>query len=721
MTDSDVLLRLKTSCATTYDHYDQVVAVSQKIINDAFVGLYDENPEFAKISFSDRRVGSIEGDLLSPHLLLGGREGGGINLATVLYVMRFKSGKLIIYGATEEDDFEDDLDGWKLAVKVDLDKQFVKVDPTADPAEQERQQKIWDFIHNKFSIPGDYSISRLYAKLSDVTWKDYDYDASQFGHNSDGTPRSWAQLIKQYPDLEIGLPLFLGKWAQQQEDESMTMAGIKLMGEPPEENDPKESTFEPTAMIHQVFGYQNPAKGVPEPVVSYDVPGNLNSLLYCEMVEDNPLPQDSKLASRGIFTTQPSSTTPRIDGSFVLSHQLFLEKFLLPMLNAFNMATIIYPDSSRFSYSGTSSTVSWNYAIGLDKNHPNPGDSFYSFKPIYNPGSPQDVTAYKFTWEHSDTLTPKGYNPNSKVWGGFTAIGSSEVDFKWEPGTNSFRVTGLSEYKYDGEWADNEGMRYPFGWLRITSVISSQVRTLKANLAEAFQTTGQLTYPGYGTFDFSAPTIGNTGEVLATIAFKNVTGKIEVPPPQSLTLRPPESVPFLAVPFSAPCVAPIAKLSWSFTKPVKGSSESVEILINGKNNTDKAISLVSIAFTLSSQPSGQGLVTSTEFKADKWTIGEPDETKHDIFQIVVDTDGTPAFTDVAADVGEDKPPGITPITFSGTGDVSIEPGNTLTLALWTGTGFPNTYPVSIVEGWPKKKERACHSLRKAVNVILSPP
>jgi len=254
----------------------------------------------------------------------------------------------------------------------------------------------------------------------------------------------------------------------------------------------------------------------------------------------------------------------------------------------------------------------------------------------------------------------------------------------------------------------------------ITTGISNRVITLKKNLSEKFQTTGQLTYPGYGTFAFSDPAVGNTGEILATIAFKDVTKKIDVPPPYVPVLHRMQGAPFLAVPTHAPCVAPVTKLSWSFSRPVKGASHCVEILINGKNQSDEAICLVGAAFTVSSQPKGRGLVTHKHFKSDKWTIGKPDETQCNVFQIVVDTDGTPAFTSVTAEAGETDHLGITPITFSGAGDVTIEPGRTLTLALLTGTGMPNKYPVSVIEEWPERKERESHSLENELSAILSP-
>ena len=88
-------------------------------------------------------------------------------IATTDLLSSFKDGKISI--PADDDDVPDqveDLKGWNLAVTIDLKEQSVYVDPDADPDTQADQQALWDFIHNKFDVPGDYSIARLYAKLA---------------------------------------------------------------------------------------------------------------------------------------------------------------------------------------------------------------------------------------------------------------------------------------------------------------------------------------------------------------------------------------------------------------------------------------------------------------------------------------------------------------------------------------------------------------------------
>ncbi|KAI0890802.1 hypothetical protein F4806DRAFT_507469 [Annulohypoxylon nitens] len=784
MVDSDTKLRLKTSCATAHGYYDQVVAVSQKIINTSFDNLYDIFPEYGVVDFSSKRIGKINGNLYSPRLLLGGGLGADLSLTSALYVMRFKDGQISIPGDEDDDpDQVEDLKGWNLAVTIDLKEQSVYVDPNADPDTQEDQQALWDFIHDKFDVPGDYSIIRLYAKLADAHWSNFDYDNSQFGYNEDGTPRSWAQLKKQFYGIDISLPFMLRKWADDQEKKGLTTTGVKFNLPPPDEIDPNTPTFQPTALVHQVYGYKNPDRGVPEPIISYDPPGDLNSFLYCEMVSNHNLPSDKQLAGSGNFTTQPAEIGgPRIDGTYVLSHQLFLETFLLPMLQAFNMSSIIFPTASSFTTSGRDSTITWSYVVGNDGVNQDSKADYFKFKPIYDPDTPADPTSYQFKAEYNNKLQPNGHNTASGTYGSFSANSTTQVNFKWNPGDAGFSLTGLTVYKYDSEWSKNSNMTQSYGWLRetfqstwsmgiridsvkdgilqlsvdagtygdcnadvrqtqaeqqqsitppgqaedirkrIADQIGNHVKTLKSNLSEKFQTSAMFVYPGNGTFDFSDPQIGNTGEILATLDYKPLPAKskISIPPPTTAQMAPMKLFGFNPRNVNAPGITPTPKLTWSYNKPIKGTQEATEVLIQGTNKSGDTVTLKGISVLLDSEPKGRAPITGLDFTVHSWKLGSPDEgAKVDVYQIVSDNDGTPAFDSVTCKKGA-KVGDATPLTFSGTGEALVEPGATITLALYTGTGVPNTYDVTVTEDWPLVDGQASQSLEQTVKVILSP-
>ena len=206
---------------------------------------------------------------------------------------------------------------------------------------------------------------------------------------------------------------------------------------------------------------------MPKPVISYDPPGDLNSFLYCEMVSNNDLPSDKQLAGSGNFTAQATEIGgPRIDGSYVLSHQLFLKTFLLPMLQAFNKSSIIFPTTPSFAADGNSSTIYWSYSIGNDGQHQDFNDKYFEFKPVYNPETPADATSYQFKAEYKTKLDPTGHNTHNNTYGSFDSTATTQVDFKWNPGDAGFTLAGTTVYKYDAEWSENWDMTRPFGWLR---------------------------------------------------------------------------------------------------------------------------------------------------------------------------------------------------------------------------------------------------------------
>lgn len=54
------------------------------------------------------------------------------------------------------------LDNWEVGVLCDLGQQFVR--EYAQETDEEKEQRA--FVEKEFSVPGDYKLQRLYAKLT---------------------------------------------------------------------------------------------------------------------------------------------------------------------------------------------------------------------------------------------------------------------------------------------------------------------------------------------------------------------------------------------------------------------------------------------------------------------------------------------------------------------------------------------------------------------------
>lgn len=137
----------------------------------------------------------------------------------------------------------------------------------------------------------------------------------------------------------------------------------------------KRATFEVNHVRYMTYPWTDPQSNTPA-TPSYSGNGRLNYLLYLETVGSNTPPSESDassvLSSRmGNWTEgrNPGVDAPSRFGSFVLSSEFFMEKFLLPKLSCINriMAIDIYEvsawcDDKVFSQPFS---VSARYGIGL--------------------------------------------------------------------------------------------------------------------------------------------------------------------------------------------------------------------------------------------------------------------------------------------------------------------------------------------------------------------
>lgn len=140
--------------------------------------------------------------------------------------------------------------------------------------------------------------------------------------------------------------------------------------------------------MHQVYPYKSSKQGCPEGSTGYDGAANCNSLLYCEMVNDRPMPDDLRVVWSGNFATQHLSDDHKaIKGSFVMNRAMFLEKYLLTEFRALNQASDIVHSTPRFEIKQATQTSSCftPYSVGLDSAHPKDNDGTYDFSTEYDP------------------------------------------------------------------------------------------------------------------------------------------------------------------------------------------------------------------------------------------------------------------------------------------------------------------------------------------------
>jgi len=137
-------------------------------------------------------------------------------------------------------------------------------------------------------------------------------------------------------------------------------------------------------MIHQCYNYRSKFDGCPNGEEGFGKYGDRNCLLYCECLEFHSRPQSYSLLHQGNFTTlayQDRGLSNIVDGTLVVSRNMFLEKFILPLIQPLNKAIELNHKESRAWMSDIGQPgfqYGWNLAG--DPEHPDSADPIYEFK-----------------------------------------------------------------------------------------------------------------------------------------------------------------------------------------------------------------------------------------------------------------------------------------------------------------------------------------------------
>ncbi|KAH8802583.1 hypothetical protein F5884DRAFT_738213 [Xylogone sp. PMI_703] len=413
----------------TVGRYDQVIAMTQYLINSGFSNLYLANqannpPE--PFTLADRGDGQLKDCLLDAPAVMVDIVSG--STAKVIYYMKFLQGTCLIYRSTDTKDnsmTNDDMTGWVLAFPVDL-----KFSDVSDP------KKILE-IKSKITKPGNYTIQQLLVDMSTADLANFDYKSSTIGGPDwieDETHKNFQTLLMNtLGDLFSEGELAIGYVAQAQDPTSSD----------------HPATFMPTGVTFQTYEWQdqngqNPGAGLT---------GNsrLNYILYEEMTDNRPMPTSpyevlsySGNWTDGTFSETDSSTKY---GTFAMSANNFLNRYLFPKLRVFNAGLEPYVDGLtgyiKTIDAGFKLKWSWftNISIGSNPGHPDRvNDTYYDFKPQANTPN---------TWEFTSSYTcPQLYDEAGadgalgKIWGNSQCSTTNTLTFT--PGSSQIIINGSS-------------------------------------------------------------------------------------------------------------------------------------------------------------------------------------------------------------------------------------------------------------------------------------
>ncbi|KAF3916601.1 hypothetical protein ABW20_dc0103450 [Dactylellina cionopaga] len=216
--DSDYKSRLEATTRTGKGHYDQVLALSEVIINESFQNLYSRYPGLTRLYLNDPIIGGCELELDAPSIIIPSNS--GLNFSKIIFVVNIKKGVI-------KDDrglIDATLDGWKLAVEVDFDKIKVQ-DPSkvTDPKLRQQMVNENEWLKENF-VPGDYTAQRLFLKLSSSDWGKFD-DEHSVAIDADGTKMSLKVWVANNGLPALRLSFFLKLWAEKKDGSGRNTLG----------------------------------------------------------------------------------------------------------------------------------------------------------------------------------------------------------------------------------------------------------------------------------------------------------------------------------------------------------------------------------------------------------------------------------------------------------------------------------------------------------------
>ncbi|KAK5996112.1 hypothetical protein PT974_04539 [Cladobotryum mycophilum] len=536
---------------TTMDgnHFDQVIGMSQGIINKSFEQLFkqlDKDNSGVEISFDEiEGLGALSCHLDAPRILLNGMT---TNTTDAFYQLRIKKGSAVF------EDSQLNLDGWTLTVKASLSQVTSSITPEDSPEDIETKMKAREDLKHLFSglIPDDYSVQRIFCALSmNATRPTFE------------PVRNFTQV---YPYLSTDTP-----------------RGSINIGE-----GGKRSSGDYNCLLF--------CENVDYPVPTSDN-GERSSIL-------RDLPLQPKMKHSGNLA-QPVSDEKEISGSFAIDYRVFLEQFVLPQLQELCHAQQIRVEGLTYpAENSPPRDIEFRFYTGpevegLLSSPEQPASDPY-FKFIRSPNGES-----KYQWKQPRSSDSNERNLQQYRWrpvyedsriaeyilNGFAkhrVYGDSEVNVSWTKGSSSLLVEGKLVYDCqlglatDIEMSENleeksihlevtwsffvllkesthgamqlkvEGLDRNLmpsdlkvrglpqgsihsGWQDSTVMqnqIESKVRrhmgsvlsTRVSDLENRLQSSGKFIYPGHGELKFTNPRFTVDGSVIADAEYRAPTG-----------------------------------------------------------------------------------------------------------------------------------------------------------------------------------------------------
>ncbi|CAK7218948.1 hypothetical protein SEUCBS140593_003727 [Sporothrix eucalyptigena] len=471
--ESRLWLQTKTQSG---QNWDQVLGVSQRIINKNFEQLYNMYKTDMGDMYDSNEVGMIDAKLLAPRIIIPGGNTSA-NKSLVYFQLRFESGSMSNASGTT---LIEDLSNWVITCEVKIDSVKATINDSMTEAAKAKVRKDNAWI-DRFDVAGDYSAERLYAKLSSINWTQPQSDYTICGLDDEGKPISYRNWQAEDTNRAMYLSLWLMQWCAKQDAQGRNNIGLSVQI-PPVQNT-KQPTYESIFMMNQSYVYKSEKQGAIDGATGDTGAGVCNAFLYTEIVKIPGLsntrrPDDITLVWSGNFCTLPKTVggDDAIDGTFVFGRNVFLESFMLPELRAINKAFDIYHAKPYGKQQSDGRISSYEpYSIGLDENHRYLNDAVFDFHNVNDSSDPDKLNGYYYEktneqpWvvtvntgddagdlraqSKGQSRNPPRKKPSTGAMKAADMIADHmRIDVTWEAGGSVFTVTGKATSHEASEW-----------------------------------------------------------------------------------------------------------------------------------------------------------------------------------------------------------------------------------------------------------------------------
>ncbi|KAI0841843.1 hypothetical protein F5Y06DRAFT_258375 [Hypoxylon sp. FL0890] len=417
--------------------YDQVIFLSQEMINKAFHNMWaltpKKNPPPLREFKKSYRTGDIDIKLDPPtiNLMVTTKQD-----PQLYFMLNMKSGTIETYVSSDPaDDTKKkfDVTGWKFGFSVKLASKTV---PKNDA-------KFSAAVTQAGFSPDTYSLAQLYLDVSSSTKNTEQY-------NSYGS-YDWKS---ETPETKAAFMGFCQNWWNIMSESNCTIIGYSVQAKKPDTTKVDTATFRPTSIDYFVYPWKDPDSYSPQ--LTDGSPKN--ALCYLMMSDFTKQPDRIGLEYSGTFVNG--------GGLYIMNSDIFWGKWLLPLLQGLNKGAEIIPDEPTNEYfPNPSDGYHWAagmcYHVGVSGSH-GTTDPYYAFtKSNWSPGT--------WTWSGKQRKWSKTVSDGSHTTHVVSQTSTTSTELSFDQGGQGVTLKGKTVFDFNVQFNwDNSPMGKP-SHLTITS------------------------------------------------------------------------------------------------------------------------------------------------------------------------------------------------------------------------------------------------------------